>query len=179
MLEIFSLPNSPIADNEVGCVGGVIPDLVSLGTNSTWYSDMALTNIVGTNSSIATGQTAAGVYTYYVTETDGNGCESSATTVTLTINSFNALPIASNVNTCFGSPVPDLIVVGIGTSFTWYSDAALTTIVGTNSPFTTGQTAAGLYTYYVTETQNGCQSPATTVTLEIYTLPNTGPINHW
>ena len=178
-LEIYSLPNSPVANNEVACVGGVIPDLVSLGSNSTWYTDAALTNIVGTNSSFATGQTAAGVYTYYVTETNANGCESAATTVTLTINSFNTLPIASNVNTCFGTPVPDLTVVGIGTSFTWYSDAALTTIVGLNSPFATGQTAAGLYTYYVTETQNGCQSPATTVTLEIYNLPNTGPINHW
>ena len=52
-------------------------------------------------------------------------------------------------------------------------------MVGTNSPFATGQTAVGLYTYYVTETQNGCQSPATTVTLEIYALPNTGPISHW
>ena len=41
-------------------------------------------------------------------------------------------------------------------------------MVGTNSPFVTGQTAVGLYTYYVTETQNGCQSPPTTVTLEIY-----------
>ncbi|MAO71302.1 MAG: hypothetical protein CMD02_02185 [Flavobacteriales bacterium] len=89
------------------------------------------------------------------------------------------MPIASNVNTCFGSPIPDLTAVGVGTSFTWYSDAALTNVVGVNSPFATGQTAVGVYTYYVTETQNGCQSPSTTVTLEIYALPNTGPINHW
>ena len=179
LLEIFSSPNPPIANNEVACVGGFIPDLVSSGINSTWYSDIGLTNVVGTNSSLATNQTAAGVYTYYVTETNANGCESAATTVTLTINTFNTLPIVSNVNACFGSPVPDLTAVGLGTSFTWYSDAALSVVVGTNSPFTTGQTAPGLYTYYVTETQNGCQSPAATVTLEIYALPNTGPINHW
>ena len=65
-----------------------------------------------------------GVYTYYVTETNSNGCES-ATTVTLTINAFNTLPIISNVNTCFGSPVPDLTAIGVGTSFTWYSDTHL------------------------------------------------------
>ena len=60
--------------------------------------------------------------------------------VTLTINILiNIFTIASNVNTCFGSPVPDLTAVGVGTSFTWYSDAALTNVVGTNSPFATGQ----------------------------------------
>ena len=178
-LEIYSLPNAPTANNEVACVGGVIPDLVSSGSNSTWYSDVALTNIVANGSNFSTGQTVAGVYTYYVTETNANGCESPATIVTLTINAFNTLPIASNVSTCFGSTVPDLTAVGVGSSFTWYSDASLTNVVGTNSPFVTGQTAVGLYTYYVTETQNGCQSPATTVTLEIYALPNTGPISHW
>ena len=180
-LEIYALPNAPIANNEVACVGGIIPDLVSTstGTISTWYSDASLTTVVGTGTNFATGQTAAGVYTYYVTQTNSNGCESVATSVTLTINAFNSLPIAFNVNTCFGSTVPDLTAIGVGTSFTWYDDAALTNMVGTNSPFATGQTVVGIYTYYVTETQNGCESPATTVTLEIYALPNTGPINHW
>ena len=178
-LEIYALPTAPIANNETACVGGIIPDLVSSGTNSIWYSNASLTNVVGTGTYFTTGQTTAGVYTYYVTETNGNGCESIATSVTLTINAFNSLPIASNVNTCFGSAVPDLTATGVGTSFSWYNDAALTNMVGTNSPFATGQTAVGVYTYYVTESQNGCQSPPTTVILEIYALPTTGPINHW
>ena len=178
-LEIYALPPAPTANNEVACVGGIIPDLVSTGTIITWYSDASLTTVVGTGTNFASGQTAVGVYTYYLTETNVNGCESVATSVTLTINAFNSLPIASNVNTCFGSTVPDLTAAGVGTSFTWYDDAALTNIVGINSPFVSGQTAVGIYTYYVTETQNGCQSPATTVTLEIYASPNTGPINHW
>ena len=112
------MPNAPIANNEVACVGGIIPDLVSTstGTISTWYSDASLTTVVGTGTNFATGQTAAGVYTYYVTQTNSNGCESVATTVTLTINAFNSLPIASNVNTCFGSTVPDLTAAGVGTS---------------------------------------------------------------
>ena len=43
-LEIYSLPNSP-THNEVACVGGVIPDLVSSGLNPTWHSDGMLTNV--------------------------------------------------------------------------------------------------------------------------------------
>ena len=50
--------------------------------------------------------------------------------------------------------------------------------MGNNSPFATGQTAVGTYTYYVTETQNGCQSPAAVVTLDIYPIPITPPIWH-
>jgi len=178
-LEIFALPTAPTANNEVACVGGVIPDLVSTGSNPTWYSDAALTIVEANGTSFATGETATGVYTYYVTESNANGCESAATVVTLTINSFTTMPIASNVNACFAISVPDLTATGVGTSFTWYDDAALTNVVGNNSPFSTGLTAVGIYTYYVTESQNGCQSPATTVILEIYPLPTTGPINHW
>ena len=178
-LEIFALPTTPTANNEVACVGGVIPDLVSTGSNSTWYSDAALTIVVANGTSFATGETAAGVYTFYVTESNANGCESAATVVTLTINSFTTMPIASNVNACFATAVPDLTATGVGNSFTWYDNAALTNVVGNNSPFSTGLTAVGIYTYYVTESQNGCQSPATTVILEIYPLPTTGPINHW
>jgi len=178
-LEIYALPTSPTANNEVACEGGIIPDLVSTGSNPTWYSDAALTTVVGNGTNFATGQITAGIYTYYVTETNTNGCESASTTVTLTINSFTTMPIASNVNACFATAVPDLTATGVGTSFTWYDDAALTNVVGNNSPFATGQTAVGTYTYYVTESQNGCQSPATTVILEIYPLPTTGLINHW
>ena len=178
-LEIYDLPNPPISNNVVACVGGTVPDLVSSGNNINWYSDISLNNLIGTGNNLTTGQTLAGVYTYYATETNINGCESAPTTVTLTINSFNSLPIAPNVSACFNSSIPDLTATGIGNSFTWYSDASLTNIVGTNSPYSTGQTSVGIYTYYVTETQNGCQSPSTVVTLEIYALPNTGPINHW
>ncbi len=178
-LEIYALPAAPTAANQTACVGGVIPDLSSSGTNSIWYSDPVLNTQIGTGSTFSTGQTSAGVYTYYVTETNSNGCESSATTVTLTINSFTSVPITSNVNACFGTTIPDLTATGVGTTFTWYDDAALTNIVGNNSPFSTGQTAVGIYTYYVTESQNGCQSPEAIVTLEIYAVPTTGPINHW
>ncbi len=173
------LPTATTASNQTACFGSSIPDLVAIGSNVTWYSDAALTTVVGTGNNLATGQTAAGVYTYYATNTDVNGCESSAISVTLTINSFTTIPTASNQTACFGSSIPDLSASGIGTSFTWYSDAGLTVVAGTGSPFSTGQTAVGIYTYYVTESQNGCESPAATVVLEIYSIPNTGPINHW
>jgi len=178
-LEIFALPTAPIAINEVACEGGFIPDLTALGSILTWYSDAGLTSVVGNGTTFSTGQTLVGIYTYYVTETNIHGCESVATLVTLTINAFTTLPLASNQTACFGTTIPDLTATGVGSTFTWYSDPALTTVVSNNSPFSTGQIAVGTYTYYVTESQNGCESPATTVTLIIYSTPTTGPIIHW
>jgi len=178
-LEIYALPTAPLAINEVACEGGIIPVLTAIGSNLTWYSDAGLTTVVGNGSNFTTLQTTAGFYIYYVTETNVNGCESAGTLVTLTINSFTIIPLASNQTACYGTAIPDLTAIGIGTTFTWYSDAALTLFVANNSPFATGQTAVGVYTYYITESQNGCESPAATVTLTIYAIPTTGPINHW
>ena len=178
-LEIYALPSAPAANNEVACEGGIIPDLTAMGTTLTWYSDAALSLVVGSGTTFTTLQNTVGVYTYYVIETDVNGCESAATPVTLTINSLTTPPSSSTQTACYNSVIPDMIVTGIGSTFTWYSDSGLTFIVGNNSPFVTGETAVGVYTYYVTELQNGCESPATIVTLTIYAAPITGPINHW
>ena len=175
-LEIYSLPTSPVAANEVVCEGSAIPDLTAAGTSVVWYSDAALTNNVFSGNSFPTGQSAAGVYTYYVTQNDGNGCEGPATVVTLTISPFGAAPSVTSQSACFGSAIPNLTATG--TSVVWYSDAALTAVVGNGSSFATGQSAAGVYTYYATQ-NIGCESTASTVTLEIYALPITGPINHW
>ena len=181
-LEIYSLPSSPVATNESACFGTTIPPLSTIGTPlTTWYDDSGLTNVVqaGGNSYL-TGQTAVGVYTYYITDTDANGCESNPSTVALEIFALPLAPAATNEVACEGGLIPDLTATG--TVLTWYDDAtlALTSQVGTGSNFATGQTVSAVYTYYVIETDlNSCGSIATTVTLEIYTTPTTGPISHW
>ena len=71
---------------------------------------------------------------------------------------------------CCVSNILDLTATG--TNLNWYSDPGLTTNVGFGSPFATGQTTVGTYTYYVTQSLNGCESPATTVT---FTVSNTTP----
>ena len=141
-------------------------------------STTSITDVTECDTYTWNGQTyiASGVYTFATT--NSNGCDSTAT-LNLTINSFTSTPLASNQTACFGTAIPDLIATGVGSTFTWYSDISLITPVANNSPFSTGQTAAGTYTYYVTDSQNGCESPATSVTLIIYASPITGPINHW
>ena len=162
-LEIYSIPSAPAVSNETACFGTVIPDLTATGSNISWYSDVSLTSLVGAGSNLSTGQTSVGVYTYYVTSTDINGCESVSTSSTLEIYSLPNSPTSNNEVACVGGVIPDLVSSGLNP--TWYSDTTLTNVVANGTSFSTGQTTAGVYTYYVTETNtNGCESAATTVT---------------
>ena len=174
---VNALPTATTATNQTACFGGAIPALTAIGANVTWYSDAGLTNIVGTGNTFSSNQTAVGLYTYYVTDTDINGCESNSSIITLEILSAPSSPLVVNQTACFGGVIPDL--TAIGANVTWYSDAGLTNIVGTGNTFSSNQSAVGIYTYYVTESLGLCESTATLTTLEIYSVPNTGPINHW
>jgi hypothetical protein len=74
-------------------------------------------------------------------------------------------PSASNQEACYGGIIPDLTATG--ENIKWYSDTELLNLVHTGSSFATGETEPGAYTYYVTQTVNGIESPATTVILTI------------
>ena len=176
---VNSLPTATSVFSETACLGGVVPDLLAYGTLPTWYSDQALTTLVYQGNWYATGQTAVGLYTYYVTETL-NGCEGPSVPVTLEIYAVPSAPTATNEVSCEGGVIPDLTATLVTSTPTfWYSDATLTIVVGNGSTFATGQTAAGIYTYYLSETDvNGCESAGTPVTLEIYAIPITTPIWH-
>jgi hypothetical protein len=169
-LTIYAIPSAPVAQNERSCQGSPTPDLVASGLNIRWYSDSLLTTLVSSNDTFATGQTAVGVYTYYVTQTI-NGCESPAATVTLSIFLTPPAPAAPDKTACFGGTIPDL--TSTGTNIKWYGDSALTTLVFTGSPFATGNTTPGVYVYYVTDSLPGCVSPQVKVTLTINSPPAT------
>lgn len=168
-LTIHAVPGEPLALDTAVCSAATIPNLTATGTNVIWYN--ASMTQVGTGNSYATGMTAAGSYTYFVTDRDlTSGCESPADTSVLTIMLSPPVPQANNVAVCFGNPVPFL--TSTGSNVSWYSNASLTNLVNTGNTFNTGQTAVGAYTYWVTDSLPGCSSSAAdSVTLFINTLP--------
>ncbi|MFC2116067.1 T9SS type A sorting domain-containing protein [Bacteroidota bacterium] len=160
----------PIADDKFGCTTRIIPDLTAVGNNIKWYSDGTLTTVVHSGSNFPTGHTNAGTYTYYATQTI-NESESQADTVVLTINTTPGIPPASDETICFGEATPDLTATG--TDLKWYDDKSLTSLVGSGSPFGTGQTIDSVYTYYVTQTTlDGCESDPDTSVLTIHPIPS-------
>jgi hypothetical protein len=176
---VISLPAPPTSATVLACVGGTIPNLFAAGSLPTWYNDPSLSaaSQVYQGNYYATGQTAIGSYTYYVTETL-NGCEGAAANITLTINSLPPSPVAVDETACEGGVIPNLTATG--TSLVWYNDPSLSSAsqVGTGASFATGQTTVGIHTYYVTQNGGNCESNSSIVTLEIYAIPVTPPIWH-
>ena len=168
-LIIHAIPTPPVGADTAICEGDSVPDLTATGTNITWYSDTGLTTMVGSGDSLATGQTVPGTYAFYATQTI-NGCESPADTVTLTIHGIPAAPVASDTSICFGDTVAPLI--GVGFNLAWYSDTGLSVMVASGDSLFPGDTAAGVHVYYVTQTINGCESPADTAEYTIHALPS-------
>ncbi|MBX2893854.1 MAG: autotransporter-associated beta strand repeat-containing protein [Cyclobacteriaceae bacterium] len=157
-------PVSPVT----ACVGDPSVVLTSSAVSGNqWYKDgIPIPGEVNQTLSISTAVVNSGSYTVYEIQA---GCTSAASVpVNVTINSIASPPVASNPNPiCVGQAIPTLTAAG--SNLNWYSDAALTTLVGTGSPFTPSATevdnlTAGSYLLYVTQTI-GCESPATTVTV--------------
>jgi gliding motility-associated-like protein len=171
------------------CVGeSIISPVVTspvVGNTYTWYSDAGLTTVLTTgtnptNASLGFSSAAPGVQVVFVTETNASNCESAATTVTLIVNAIPAAPaITFTPSTyCVGDAIttPFVTTPGGSSTYTWYSDAGLTTqlttgINPTNAQLGFSSATAGTTTVFVTETISGCASPATPVILTVNALP--------
>ncbi|TVR76847.1 MAG: T9SS C-terminal target domain-containing protein [Chitinophagaceae bacterium] len=109
--------------------------------------------------------------TYQVTVRDGNNCVDDAGSYLVDEPGAPAAPTVSGGNVyCEGETPTDLTASGSGGTITWYSDAALSSQVGTGGTFSPS-TNPGIHTYYVTETDAGCESSASDVTVTINELP--------
>jgi gliding motility-associated-like protein len=119
----------------------------------------------GSATSLSIGNTA-GTYVL-VSITDANCTNSNlSSTQTIVINAIPNTPTAGTDTLYCDNAVPaDLFAQGVG-SFTWYSDENLSNEIGTNSSLTPSMNV-GTTSYYVTETINGCEGPASMVVVSV------------
>ncbi|MBN1953309.1 MAG: T9SS type A sorting domain-containing protein [Bacteroidales bacterium] len=110
---------------------------------------------------------APGVYTLYATQTKA-GFESEPAGLTLTIYPVPSPPVVQDVEVIYGDVIPPLIAEG--EDICWYADETLTQCVFEGDTFQTGMDQPGMYTYYVTQTED-CSSQAIKISLTITPLP--------
>jgi hypothetical protein len=79
------IPDPPSTTDALVLFGSPTPDVSAAGTNITWYSENPPLNQIGIGNNFASPETGIGVYTYYATQTDALGCESSPDSALLTI----------------------------------------------------------------------------------------------
>ncbi|GAB3768468.1 hypothetical protein GCM10028818_02950 [Spirosoma horti] len=142
------------------------------GNTLSWYGNSATG---GTATSVATvpGTATPGNTQYYVSQTDGNGCESSSrASIAVTVNPAPTAPtVVSSVSYCQNStPVSLASAVTSGTNLTWYT--APTGGIGSSTPPTPPTSTVGTTTYYVSQTNaEGCESVRSTIAIIVRALP--------
>ena len=148
---VNSIPTAPNASAQTFCNAALVSDLLPNGSAYTWYDAATAGNVVVSSASVSSG-------TYYVSQTV-NGCESTRTSVTVTINTTTA-PTASAQTFCNSAIVANLSATGTGLQ--WYSSSTSVSALSASTALATG-------TYFVSQTINGCESTRTSVTVNVNT----------
>ncbi|WP_198659455.1 Ig-like domain-containing protein, partial [Winogradskyella aurantiaca] len=169
-ITVNALPDAPGTDDLEYCVGDTPADIASVVTASgslTWYSDSGATQEIN-KPSISTA--SASDTTYYVTQTDGNSCESEPAAVRVIVNALPDAPGTDDLEYCVGDTPADIAsVVTASGSLTWYSDSGATQEI--NKPSISTASASDT-TYYVTQTDgNSCESEPAAVRVIVNALP--------
>ncbi|MBN1183672.1 MAG: hypothetical protein JXB49_15380 [Bacteroidales bacterium] len=171
IVSIIELPDKPEASSVSNCYGETIDPLTAIGSAIKWYSDGELTNLVYEGSTYNHGQTDAGSYTYYATQTT-NGCEGNANTVTVTINDFPDNPgtITGKQIVCSGEPfvhydVPEIAFAEI---YTWNLPDGASVSEGENTNSISVDYSSDAQSGDITViSSNGCGSSAASAPLSI------------
>ena len=152
---INPLPNIGAGVDVAVCEG----DTVTLnGTGGNTYQwDNGVTNGVPFAAMTTT--------TYTVIGTDLNGCDSTDQ-VTVTVTPYPPAPdaIPDGGEYCTSVFIPPFEAIGTAQTITWYSDQTLTNIIGNGATFQPF-IQEGTTTYYVTQSNNGCESAPDTISI--------------
>ncbi len=154
-VNVLPLPTPPGASDATVCNSGSTTLTASgSGGDITWYGDSEGTVVLGTGASYITPNLTA-TTSYYVSETDGNGCESLILPVVVTVEPVPAAPSVDDVAVCQGGTVT--LFAGAG-SFNWYDAPVGGTLLFSGSSYSIPNVTFPV-TVYVAAEVSGCESP--------------------
>lgn len=171
-VEISPVPPVPVLTGAgTYCDVQSVNPVFAQGVGVIWYGDSALTVQVGSGSQLNIGVFASvGVTNAYATS-NSNGCISAAANISVTVLPPVPTPTVSNVAYCDNeSAIGFNANILSGNSPRWYSDAGLNNLVSVNPQFTPS-TSIGTSTFYLTQFDGTCESPAVTANSTVYQSP--------
>ena len=154
---VYAIPGKPAAA-QAGpyCTGEPAAPLSATGASLLWYNTNATG---GAGSPVATTPStgAAGTTTYYVTQTV-SGCESERTGIDVRVKPTPDKPSVSNADFCQNYGAPTLAATAsTGATLNWFGESA-SGGTRTDTPPAVPNGTARTYTYYVSQTLDGCES---------------------
>lgn len=158
------------------CQNAVATALTATGTSLLWYT--AASGGTGSPTAPVPSTIAVGSTTYYVSQTQSCG-ESPRAAIVVNVSAVPGAPVVTSpVTYCQNTAATPLTATGTG--LLWYTVAAGgsgSAVAPTPSTVTAGSTV-----YYVSQTNNSCESPRAAITVNITAAPAlpsvTSPVNY-
>jgi gliding motility-associated-like protein len=172
-------PTAPTVTSPVNyCQGDIASALTASGSDLLWYPNP--TGGSGDDNAPVPNTNITGTVSYYVSQTNAQGCESNRAEIVVNVNSIPAIPtVTSPVNYCEGDPSSPLTATG--SNLLWYTSSTGGT--GSQNAPTPNTTSANSTSYYVTQTNiTECESGRAEILVivnEIPAIPTvTSPVNY-
>ncbi|OJW77853.1 MAG: hypothetical protein BGO69_00055 [Bacteroidetes bacterium 46-16] len=164
-VNVNAVPNAPLTSDIAYCQFDNSVALNATGQNILWYT--TATGGTGNASAPVPPTNAAGTFTWYASQST-LGCESQRSPLNVLVKPQPVTPVVTSAaQYCQFGPAGQL--TAIGDSISWYTSAVGGTgdpagpVIITNTSSTT--------TYYVTQTQDGCESPRLPVPVTVNPKP--------
>lgn len=173
-IQVYDLPPVPTIGDLSYCNFASTSKLFATPTNIAntikWYADATSTVVLA--DAPTPNSAAAGVYSFYATQTVPVGCESPKAKLNVTINALPSAPVVADVNYCINFATKPLTATFLGKTYTanWYNVATGGTTTALPTP--TSNTL-GTVKYYVSQTYTitGCESPRALINVNTYSIP--------
>ncbi|WP_299288841.1 PKD-like domain-containing protein [uncultured Mucilaginibacter sp.] len=168
---VNQIPAAPTASGTTICSGNPATlTATAPGGTYNWYAASTGGTPLATNASFIT-QNLASTTTFYVDVTSADGCTSTRTPVTVTVNQIPAAPTASGTTICSGNPAT-LTATAPGGTYNWYTASTGGTPLATNASFTAQNLTSTTIFYVDVTSADGCVSSRTPVTVTVNQIPD-------
>lgn len=172
-VNINDLPAAPTVATTVAeyCQGATAATLAASGSTLKWYT--VATGGTGSATAPTPSTASAGTNTWYVTQTNTDGCESPRASLSVKVNALPAAPtVTTPISYCLGSTAS--VLSATGSTLRWYDAASGGTEFSVAPTPSTG--SAGTVNYYVTQTSDAsagaCESSRATITVVTNDFPS-------
>jgi hypothetical protein len=174
LVMVNKIPNSPIVTPVVYCLKSTPTQVSAVNSNTdtlVWYN--SATGGVGSRIAPTANTSNIGTVSYYVSQINNNGCESSRSKLDVNVVATPSAPLVSPITICVGSTSASLNATSsAGNSLLWYGNSA-TGGTGSNVAPIPSTSTTGTFSYYVSQiNNNGCESPRSKLDVTVVASPS-------
>ncbi|MBU2929004.1 LamG-like jellyroll fold domain-containing protein [Winogradskyella psychrotolerans] len=164
------IPAAPTVNTQTFCGSATVADLEVVGTTLTWYnSEISDTALIST-ADLETG-------TYYVSDSNVNGCESERTSVNVTVSDIPEVPtVTALVTYSQGDDASALTATSGGLDLAWY-EAETGGVSDSEAPTPSTETIGSTSYWVVSVSDDGCESVRVEIVVTIEEVLGVGDHN--